>query len=171
MTLRRLTAAYDQIESTFRRRGALDSPVTSQLPTLSEETYAQGLGVLAKALVLNQLVQSRDTKRREVEAAALEREVAHLGNDPDAAGRLRTLEQALASHREVLRLVASHRRRVGELLHHAGRCEASLTTARLELEGLQSEGYDTGVQSVIDSLATIIRQTKDVQQELRDLGF
>jgi hypothetical protein len=77
----------------------------------------------------------------------------------------------LASHQELLDLLNQKQSRVDELFFQCDLCEASLSKTRLELASLQAGGSEAGVRSVTESLQSTINHAKEVQEELRRLGF
>ena len=77
----------------------------------------------------------------------------------------------MASHRETLELINQQQYRVDELLHQCGRCEATPTRTRIELASMQAGSSETSVSAVTDTLRRTITQAKEVQEELRRLGF
>ncbi len=169
--LQQLADEYTQLESALRRQNAAGPLAMAEIPDLVQETYRQGLGVLAKALELEQTAHSLDRDRRRAEAIDLEREIESLKGDPAAAGRVRVKEEALAGQRAVLERVEQLDFWVEELLHHAGRCEESQVLARLELAVVQAQGLEAGIKLVTDNLARVIQRTRKVQEELKRLGF
>ncbi len=58
-----------------------------------------------------------------------------------------------------------------ELLFQCSRCEASLSRTRIELASLQAGSSETSVSAVTESLQRTIDQAKEVQAELKKLGY
>jgi hypothetical protein len=67
--------------------------------------------------------------------------------------------------------VSRLRLRVEELLHQADRCEASLSKTHIELAALKADASDVSVTSVIGTLQKTIERAKEVQAELKKLGY
>ena len=77
----------------------------------------------------------------------------------------------MASHRERLEMIDQQQFRVDELLYQCDRCEASLSRTRIELASLQAGSSDSSVSAVTETLRRTITQAKEVQEEMRRLGF
>ena len=84
---------------------------------------------------------------------------------------MRIRQGALAANKERLSLLEQRAWRVEELLYQAGRCEASLNRARMQLLSLNADGSQQGVDAATETLSRVIQQAKEVQEELRELGF
>ncbi len=61
--------------------------------------------------------------------------------------------------------------RVDQLLHQAGACEASLHRTRVEIAALRADSVESSVNAVIGTLRKTITQAKEVQDELKRLGY
>ena len=169
--LQQLAYEYAQLQSTLERRKEDQSLLAARIPTLAEESYRQGLGVLELGLELVQAINSPNGERLEREKIRIESEIECIKRDATQARRVKLLKETLASHKERLSLLDQQAIHVEELLHQAGRCEASLNQARIQLLSLSADGYRDGVSSVNETLTRIIQQAKEVQEELKDLGF
>ena len=143
----------------------------SHLPALVEETYRRGLSVLEDALELMRAASTPGGERLEGEIAALEREIEKAKADEGQAERLKIKEATLASHRERLDMLDRLQLRVDQLLYQAHRCEASLHHTRVELAAIRTGGSEASVDSVVEALRGTIHQAKEVQEELRRLGY
>ena len=91
------------------------------------------MSFLQHALELVQAVRSSDEERLAGEAIRLEMEIEALDDDASQASRVALLRDSLASYQQTLRLLQQQALRVEELLNQAGRCEASLNQARIQL--------------------------------------
>ncbi len=91
--------------------------------------------------------------------------------DESQAERLRIKEDTLASHRQRLGILEQLQLSVDQLLFQAGRCEASLHRTRIELAAIRIGSSETSVDSVTEALRRTIQQAKEVQDELRRLGY
>ena len=138
---------------------------------LAGETYHRGLSVLADALELMRAIHGPDRKRLEAEIEELEREAGSYRED--AGQRVLTLiqEDTLASHRQRLAMLDQLHLRVDQLLHLAGRCEASLHRTRIELAGIRAGGSESSIDSAVEALQETVRRAKEVQEELHRLGY
>ena len=169
--LQQLAYEYTQLQSLLERRKGDQSLLVAHIPALAEESYRQGLSVIEHAQELEQATRPSDRERLESEVIQLEREIQTLTQGGGQGTRRKVLEETLASHRERLRLMERQSLRVEELLYQAGRCEASLNRARLELLSLSADGSQGAVDAVTETLRRVIQQTRDVQEELKELGF
>ena len=98
-------------------------------------------------------------------------EVEALQGDEDQLGRLRLKEDTLASHSQRLAMLEKLQLRVEQLLYQASRCEASLHGTRVELAAIRTGSSEATVDSVTEALRRTIHQVKEVQEELRRLGY
>ena len=143
----------------------------AQIPYLAEETYRQGLNVLTNVLELLLATRSSDRRRLETEATKLEGEIQKLRGDDSQAGRLRIREATLSSVKERLDLVSQQELRAEEFIYRSRLSEDALAKTRIELAALKAGSSETGVTAVSESLQKTINQAKEVQEELRRLGF
>ena len=141
------------------------------VPALASETYLQGLNVLADALELMRAIYGPDRERLEAEIAELEGEIESFKHDNSQRGRTLILEDTLASHWQLLGMLEQLRLRVDQLLHLAGRCEASLHRTRIEVAAIRAGNSESSVDSVVTALQETVRRAKEVQGELRSLGY
>ena len=87
------------------------------------------------------------------------------------AARIKIKEATLASNKDRLTMVKRQELRIDELLHEADRCEASLHRTRIELAALKADSAEASVNSVTETLQRTIDHAKEVQEELKKLGF
>lgn len=168
--VRDLSREFAQLQPVLARRRATDSVVVAQMPALALETYSQGLSVLRDALELLQASSPAERARLEDEYASVQREIAAMKADPEQAGRVRIREERLASNRELLGIMNRQRERVDELFFQAERCEASLRRARMELAGMQADGSEDAVSTLVETLRLTINHARGVQDEMRRLS-
>ena len=114
-------------------------------------------------------VRSRARVRSRV--GELEAQIGSLRGDEAQADRLRILEATVASHKERLDLIDGQQLRVDGLLHQSDSCEASLHRTRVELAALKADNVQASVTTVTDALQRTITQAKEIQEELRKLGY
>ena len=169
--LRGLVCEHAQLRRALDHRRHAGQPSLVHLSALAEETYRQGLGVLVDALETERVIVSSDRERLEAEIAAYEQEIRSLEANGAAASLIEIKRATIASHRERLELVSRQALRVGKLLYQCDRCEASLHRTRIELAALKTENAETSISAVIDTLQRTIEQAREVQEELRALGF
>jgi hypothetical protein len=166
-----LAGEYEQLQPALVLRRDTDPLSVSLVLPLATETYRQGLSVLSDALELMRAVDNPGRERLERETSELEREIEALKGDESQAERRVLKEDTLASHRQRLDMLDQLRLHIDQLLYQAGRCEASLHRTRLELAAIRTGSSETSVGSVIEALRGTIHQAKEVQDELRRLGY
>ena len=169
--LRGLAHQYDHLRPLLVGRKSTDPLAVAYIPSLAEETYRQGLSVLAGALVLTEAMESSGKEGLQAEIIELEREIVSLSEDGTQATRVRLRQEALASHRERMEVISRQQLRVDQLLLQSGRCEASLERTRMELAALKAESSEGDVSAVTETLQRTIDQAREVQEELKKLGF
>ena len=123
------------------------------------------------ALELLQSVHSSDRDRLEAEMTELAEEIKAVRGEHHQQERLRMKEETLASHRERLDLIAQQESHAEGLLHQCGRCEASLHRTRIQLAELKTGSSEVSIGAVTETLRQAIDQAKQVQEELRSLGY
>ena len=166
-----LVDEYEELQPALGHQRDTDPLSTSIVPSLAGETYRQGLNVLSDALELMRAVRTPGRERLEREITGLEREVEALEADESQAERLRIKEDTLASHKQRVSILEQLQLSVDQLLFQAGRCEASLHRTRIELSAIRIGSSETSVDSVTEALRRTIQQAKEVQDELRRLGY
>ena len=166
-----LTYESEQIEPILLREKETDSLSTSRIFALAEETYNQGLSVLADALRLTQVVQTSNAPRLVAEIEDLENEIESLRRHEAPAARIEIREATIRSHKRRLELLGLQQPRLDELLHQVDGCEASLARTRIELAVLHAGSSEASVRDVTETLQRTIDQAKEVQAELKSLGF
>ena len=167
----KLVYEYEQLQPVLDRKKGTDPLSIAHIPPLVEGTYRRGLSVLADALELMRAIRLPDRDRLRAEVVQLEREIESVKGDDTQGTRLKMKEETLASHVERLEMVKQQQLRVDELLHQCGRCEASLHRTRVQLASLRAEGSETGVSAVTETLRKTIDQAREVQEELKRLGY
>ena len=166
-----LVGGYEQLQPSLCLPMDTGSLAMAHVPSLAEETYQRGLSVLSDALDLMKVTQAPGRGRLEREVEELGKEVETLKEDDSQVERLRIKEGILGSHRQRLDMLDQLQVRVDQLLYQAGRCEASLHRARLELAALKAGNAEASVSMVIETLRMTINRAKEVQDELKRLGF
>ena len=169
--LQGLVHQHDQLRRLLERRKSTDPLAVAYIPSLAEETYRQGLSVLADALALREAIESSDKERLQAEIIELETEIESLSKDKTQATRVQLREEALASHKERLEIINRQQLRVDQLLHQSARCEASLDRTGMELASLKADSTEANVSAVTETLWRTIDQAREVQEELKRLGF
>ena len=167
----RLVAAYERLDTTLSLQADSDLARTSHVPALAEETYRRGLSVLCDALELMRLADGSSVNDLEKSVFELEEELEASRATGTRRDRLRIREKVLASHRERLDMHDQLRSSVDQLLFQAHKCEDSLHRTRVELVAIRTGTAEASVDSVIEALQRTVTQAKEVQQELKRLGY
>ena len=100
--LSQLNEVYHRLQPVLESKRVTDPMAVAHIPTLAEETYRQGMSVLADSLGLMTAIHSPTNERLEREIVEIEKELPSLEHDPE---RKRMREETLASHSERLDLV------------------------------------------------------------------
>jgi len=166
-----LVHEYKELQPIVSRKKRTDPLSIGRISALAEETYRQGLSVLTDALDLARAIGSSGTERLETEVVDLEKEIQRLRRDESQAELLKIREATVKSHKERLGMIKDQQLRVDQLLYQADRCEASLNRTRMELAALKAESAEASVSGVIETLRGTINQAREVQEELKKLGF
>ena len=169
--LQELVNEYEQLRPVLDSRKETDPLSVAHIPALAEETYRQGLSVLTDALELTRAIYSPDVAKLEAEVARLEGEIESLRRDECQAKRVKMREETVTSCRELLDMIKQQQLRVDELLHQADRCQASLHRTRIELAALRADTSEASVSAVTETLRRTINQAREVQEEMKRLGF
>ena len=169
--LQELVYEYEQLQPVLDRGRETNPLAVAHIPALAEETYRQGLGVLAGCLDLMKEIHSPNNRKLEAEVADLEGQIGAMEKDDTQTERLSILKATVASHKERLGLIQQQSLRVDGLLHQSDSCEASLHRTRIELAALKADNVDVRVSAVTDALQSTINQAKQVQDELKRLGL
>ena len=169
--LQELVNEYEQLQPALERGRETDPMAVAHIPGLAEETYRQGLGVLSGCVDLMREIKSPNNEKLRAEVGDLEAQIGSLRGDEAQADRLSILEATVASHKERLDLIDGQQLRVDGLLHQSDSCEASLHRTRVELAALKADNVQASVTTVTDALQRTITQAKEIQEELRKLGY
>lgn len=170
-SLAELEYEYQQLQALLDSFDDFGGLSANHVPRLARETYRQGLKVLSNARELMQAVHASHREKLEVEIAELESEVETMRQEQAPAERVRYREETIGSHRRRLALLDQQQPRVDELLYQAELCEASLARAHIELAALRAGESDSSVSTVTSTLQSTIDVAREVQEELRQMGF
>ncbi len=162
---------YEQLQLVLNRQDEPSSMSIAHIPGLAQETYREGLNVLSNGLQLSRAIHTSNKGSLEAEIVQFEQDIGTLSMDYGQQMRVKIREDNVASHQERLEMINQQQYRVDELLYQCDRCEASLSRTRLELASLQAGSSETSVSVVTETLRKTITRAKEVQEELRRLGF
>lgn len=169
--LQRLVYEYAQLQPLLDRKRATDSIGLVHISASVGETYRIGLGLLYDALELMRAVRPSESRRLEAEVFELEEKIDALRTDQSQEERVKLMQATMSSHLERLDIMQKQHLRIEQLLHLSGRCEASLHRTRMELASLKAADSEMSVNDATESLRRTIDQAKEVQEELKKLGF
>jgi len=169
--IKELVYEYKELQKVIERKKDTDPILVSHIPGLAEETYRQGLSVLSDALEIANIVYSSDKGRLEAEITEFEKEINALKKDTAQTEQVEIREATISSHRERLDMVKAQEINMDKLLYQCDCCEASLHRTRIELAALKALGSGKSVTEVIETLEQTLTQAKEVQAELKKLGY
>lgn len=165
--LNQLNDVYQRLQPVLETKRATDPTAVAHIPALAEETYKQGLSVLADALGLMAAVHSPANERLARQLVDSRKQLEHE-SQPE---RVKMLEERIVSREETLGLINQQQLRVEQLLQQCDNCEANLRNARIEVAGLRADTAESSVSALTGVLRNTINQAKEVQEELRRLGY
>lgn len=139
------------------------------LSDLAEETLYQGLNVLIDAIEVCRVIQPE--KRLQEELVHIEEEIEILKSNDGSESLIDVRESSAATHRERLAEIGSLRVRLEKLMYQCERCEASLHKTRIELATLRNRSTEDGISMATKNLEKTIREAREVQIELKELGY
>lgn len=169
--LQELVYEYEQLLPLLDYRSDSESLRIAQIPGLAHEIYREGLNVLKNAFDLSMAIRSPSRETLENDVAELGAEIEQMRSAGESAERIRIKESTLDSTKERLMIVKRQQLRIDELFHGADRCEASLHRTRIELAAFKAGNTETSVSAVTEALRRTIDHAKEVQAELREMGF
>ena len=127
------------------------------------------MSALSDALELLEFADGPQRRRLEGELDEIE---DRLERDTYGDERARARdEQRQTSHRQLLARHDESRQRARDLMFEAERCTAALAEARIELASVRAGDSKVDVDAVVETLQSSIRRVRDVQDELRRLGY
>jgi hypothetical protein len=170
-TLDGLVDEYEQLRTALSR-GIAAYPLSAlRVPALAEDTYRRGLSVLSDALELMKAARTPRRETLEKEIADLQRQVEAREGDESQEQRMGMEKDRLVSLKMRLSMVDQLQLRVDQLLFQVERCEATLHRTRMELVAIRTGSSESSVDSVVGALQGTIRHVKEVQEELKGLGY
>jgi hypothetical protein len=161
---------HDAIVGLLGRAGSRPSiSISPLLGDLADETYRRGMSALSDALELLEFADGPQRRRLEAELSEIEDRV-EAGIYDDDRSKSRD-EQRLAAHRQLLARHDDARHRTRDLVFEAERCTAALAEARIEIASVRAGDTQGDVDAVVETLQSTIRRVREVQDELRRLGY
>lgn len=168
--LRRLGEEHDRLREAARNSG--ESPLSApHIASLVDETYRRGLSVLDSAVELARAISTPGRTEVEQDITRLETEISAALTGDQSPERLLLKEETLAMQKRQLQELDRMQLHIEELLFQARRCELSLNHARIELAAIKTGSSDSGLNTVIEALEGTVRRAKEVQEELKNLGY
>jgi hypothetical protein len=169
--LQRLVYEYAQLQPLLDRKRATDSIGLVHISASVGETYRVGLGLLHDALELMRAVHPSESRHLEVEVLELEGKIEAVRTDESQEERVKLMQVTMSSHLERLDIMQKQQLHIEKLLHFSGRCEAALHRTRMELAALKAADSEMNVNDATKRLQSTIDQAKEIQEELKKLGF
>lgn len=168
--LRRLSNEYDRLREASRSSD--ESPLSApHITSLVDETYRRGLSVLGSAVELARAISAPSRSEVEQDVTRLETEISAALTSDQSPERLLLKEETLAMQKRQLQELDRMQLHIEELLFQARRCELSLNHARIELAAIKTGSSHSGLNTVIEALEGTVRRAKEVQEELKNLGY
>lgn len=139
---------------------------------LAEDTYAQGLASLEKALAIHIALEQIDAGKLEQEVEDWLERRAELERDGDASqSEIEALTTRIESHRKRLQVYISRQSESTRLLAECEKLEGALETAYLDVIDLVNRGdmviADTGAASRLEGA---VKAARRVEEQLRGHG-
>jgi hypothetical protein len=169
--LRGLEHAYRQLQPVINRQEEVDPLSAVHLAALIRETYGQGLNVLEHVLDLESAIGANQDNPLHAKIKLLEQKAAEVSREAESSGNLELIQEEIAFAKERLSREKKLRLRVEELIYQADRCKATLSETRIELAVMKADASDDHVTSVINTLQKTIERAKEVQAELKSMGY
>jgi len=166
-----LVYEYKELQQVIERKKDADPLLFARIPILAEMAYRQGLSVLADALELASVVSSSDIGRLEAEIVEFEKEIESLKKDEAQAEQVEIKEATISLHKERLDMVKEQEINMDKLLYQCDCCEASLHRTRIELAAFKASSSGKSVTEVTETLEQTLTHAKEVQAELKRLGY
>lgn len=168
--LHALGAEFDAMASLAGRdSGRVPANLAALISELVTDTYTHGMSALSDALELLQFAEGPEHRRLLTELHEIERRLV-TGNYPDDRSRDRD-EQRRDSRQQLLRRHAEGQQRAGDLMFEAEQATTALAEARVELASTRGADAQVDVDTVVANLQTTIRNVRELQDELRQLGY
>jgi hypothetical protein len=169
--LQRLVEEYAQLQQLLDRKRGTDLVTLSPVSVLAEQTFRIGLGLLQDTLELLQTARPSERHRLQSKVLELSQQIEALPLRDVHDERKAILESTRRSHQDRLNIMDKQVLQVDQLLHLAGRCEASLHRTRMELAALNATDSERSVREATERLQNTIEQAKDIQEELKTLAL
>lgn len=172
-TVEYLANEYDRLQPSLNDTNGFDFVSRPQIEALTAETYSRGLSVLGDALALVEAIHTPGIDEIDREIAALETEIEAIAKEgaDDQQERLAIKKNLLDSHRSRRNELRQAQVHIDELLFQSHRCELSLNHTRIELVGIKAGSRGSAVSSVTGALERTINRAREVQEELKNLGY
>jgi hypothetical protein len=169
--LRALDREYRLLRLALSGGKEMDLHSASALEAKVYETYFRGLSILQDVLELERAFSATDQARLQSEIDELQKKAAAAGEDPAQRDRVGNINERIASNQERIRIVNDLKKRLEQLVYQAKHCEASLGKTRIELAALKADASGGNLNTVIDTLQKTIDQAREVQEEVKGIGF
>ncbi len=169
--LNNLVREYGQLSSFLDRPGVVDRFTTAHLPGLAAETYSQALSILGSVLELLAGVSPSNKRALEAEITRTERQIVALKSDESESERLQMKEVALNALCQRVNLIKQQELQTEKLIHRSNLTVGELERTRIEIAAMKAGSSEAGITSLVESLRVNLDRAKEVQAELRKLGY
>lgn len=169
--LERLRDEYCRLTLFLADQSEIGILSVTQIEHLTNETYRRGLSVLADSVTLIEAIETPGIAEIATEITSLEIEIEELRASEERADRIAIKQNVLTAQRNRLNELEQLQVHVDELLYQSRKCEFSLNHTRIELAAIKAGSSDFGVNTVIGALEKTIQRAKEVQEELKGLGY
>ncbi|MFL6203801.1 MAG: protein kinase domain-containing protein [Acidimicrobiales bacterium] len=143
--------------------------ISSRIPELAEDAYRQGMSVLSDAIGQLKVTDGAQSRDLPTELEEIEDRLAR-GAYSDERDRSRD-QKRQSTTRRLLDRQKEARQRARDLIFQAETCTAALAEAGIELASVYAGDTQVDTDAVVHSLEDTIRCVRDVQDELRSLGY
>jgi serine/threonine protein kinase len=168
--LDQISRAFEELEPQLVRR-EMDPLLLALMPRLSVQIYRQGLNLLSDSCDFGDPYYTEEQERRRRQIEEYEAEIAALDDDPTQAENISLKLGYMASEKKSLDIMQANQLKFGRLVLQARGCAIQLQEARNDLLGIRSGDRATDAESLIEAMQRTLQQAKEVQAEIRKLGF
>ena len=168
--LDQLSRAFEELEPQLVRRET-DPLLLAQTPRLSVQIYRQGLNLLSDACDVGDPYYTEETERRRRQIEEYEAEIAALPTDNTREEQASLKLGYIASEKRSLERLQGSHLKFGRFVLQAMGCAVQLQETRDELLAVRSGTRTADAETLIAAMQRTLQQAKEVQAEIRKLGF
>ena len=160
---RELSDAYNKLRKALDTHFGEQDITAQRFRILAKDTYAEGLGILRRALGIFNALQSVEIKTLERELKSLRKKLEKLGEDDSSRG---TLSQQIGSHSQRVEQYDARKEQVQQLLTQSDELESVLEQASFEV--LDLTGRDSSAMFRDEGTATRLKRAVDAARRVED---